>query len=321
MYKYSPEEVKKIAVIGAGTMGPGIAQAFAMGGYIVDVWEPVEKNRKLARVRVRDGVATSVSMGDIALEEEAAVAGRVRFADSLKAAVEDAQLIVECIVEKVDAKISLYTELAALNKDAIIASNTSALNIFEVVPPELLDRQLIMHWYAPAQLVPLVEVVKSESAPQELADTVLAVLRKCGKEPVQMKKFIKGYIVNRLLQCINREVFFLLDNDYCTAEDIDFAARMSFIPRAMVLGLCKKIDFGGVDMTINNYRNHSYQMPPEVELPATLVRMEQAHEFGIKTGKGFYDYTGQDIEALLSKRDEQLCKSFALVRDFMKDPV
>ena len=230
-------------------------------------------------------------------------------------------MIVECIVEKVDAKISLYTELAALNKDAIIASNTSALNIFEVVPPELLDRQLIMHWYAPAQLVPLVEVVKSESAPQELADTVLAVLRKCGKEPVQMKKLIKGYIVNRLLQCINREVFFLLDNDYCTAEDIDFAARMSFIPRAMVLGLCKKIDFGGVDMTINNYRNHSYQMPPEVELPATLVRMEQAHEFGIKTGKGFYDYTGQDIEALLSKRDEQLCKSFALVRDFMKDPV
>ena len=143
MYKYSPEEVKKIAVIGAGTMGPGIAQAFAMGGYIVDVWEPVEKNRELARVRVRDGVATSVSMGDIAPEEEAAVAGRVRFADSLKAAVEDAQLIVECIVEKVDAKISLYTELAALNKDAIIASNTSALNIFEVVPPELLDRQLL----------------------------------------------------------------------------------------------------------------------------------------------------------------------------------
>ena len=87
---------------------------------------------------------------------------------------------------------------------------------------------------------------------------------------------------------MNREVFYLLDNDYCTPEDIDFAAKMSFIPRAMVLGLCKKIDFGGVDMTINNYKEGSYHMPPKGdELPETLKAMEEAGEYGIKTEKVF----------------------------------
>ena len=152
----------------------------------------------------------------------------------------------------------------------------------------MLPHQLIVHWYGPAQLIPLVEVIKSEEAPQWMADDVMSLLRKCGKVPVQMKKFIQGYIVNSLQQCLNREVFYLLDNDYCTPEDIDFAAKMSFIPRAMVLGLCKKIDFGGVDMTINNYKEGSYHMPPKGdELPETLKAMEEAGEYGIKTEKVF----------------------------------
>lgn len=247
------------------------------------------ENREKAKVRIYDGLKVSEEQGLIEPGKIDEFYGHVHFAQSMKEAVAGAQFVMEIVVEKIEVKKSVYAEmLDYIDEDTIVASNTSALNIFKVVPKEMLPHQLIVHWYRPAQLIPLVEVIKSEKAPQWMADDVMSLLRKCGKVPVQMKKFIQGYIVNSLQQCLNREVFYLLDNDYCTPEDIDFAAKMSFIPRAMVLGLCKKIDFGGVDMTINNYKEGGYHMPPKGdELPETLKAMEEAGEYGIKTEKVF----------------------------------
>ena len=97
---------------------------------------------------------------------------------------------------------------------------------------------------------------------------------------------------------------------------------VSFIPRAVVLGLLKRADFGGLDMTANNYRNHSYTMPEHGdEMPVSLAEHVEKGELGIKTGKGFYDYTGQDIDALKAKRDKQLFEVFRLAQKFMDDPV
>ena len=192
------------------------------------------------------------------------------------------------------------------------------------MPEQLLPQQIICHWYAPPQLIPLVEVVKSEQAPQEYADVAMALLKKCGKTAVLMKKFIRGYIVNRLQQCLNQEVFYLLEHGYCDAEAIDLAVKASFIPRACVLGLCKRMDFGGVDMTANNFRNHSYEMPhppADEPIPHVLEEMVDRGELGIKTGKGFYDYSDVDIEELKAKRDKQLFEVFRLEKKFLDDPV
>lgn len=180
---------------------------------------------------------------------------------------------------------------------------------------------VIAHWYAPAQLIPLVEVVKGEKAPEEYASITVELLEKCGKTPVLMKKFIRGYIANRMQMCLNQEVFYLLDNGYCTPEDIDKAVKASFIPRAVVLGLCKRADFGGLDMTANNYLNKSYTPPPEVDMPKTLAEHIEKGELGFKTGKGFYDYTGIDKQALLTKRDKQLFEIFKITKKLMDDPV
>ena len=316
------ETIQKIAVIGAGTMGPGIAQALATGGYVVSIWDPVAEARERGKSRLSDGVETFVRNGTLDQEQAEKIKQRVTFAASLEESVAQAGMIIEAIVENVEIKKTFYRELSKqIDKNVIVASNTSALNIFEIVPEEMLPQQLIMLWYGPAQLVPLVEVIKSEQAPQAYADTAMEVLRRCGKAPVLMKKFIQGYIVNRLQQCLNREVFYLLDNDICTAADIDYAAKISFIPRAMVLGLCKKIDFGGVDMTIKNYKNHSYTLPPDTGLPATLQRMDEEKAYGIKSGRGFYNYEGLDVEALLEKRDDQLAAAYRLALELLQDPV
>jgi 3-hydroxyacyl-CoA dehydrogenase len=316
-------DIKKIAVLGAGTMGPGIAQTFAMGGYPVTMWTRSESTREKAKASLMSSLKTFAEEGEIAPEDVEKIYARVDFAPTVAEAVAGADFVMETIVENRDAKVELYAQLAEiLPADVIVASNTSALNIFEVVPEKLLPQQIICHWYSPPQLIPLVEVVKSEQAPQEYADIALAMLKNCGKTAVQMKKFIRGYIVNRLQQCLNREVFYLLDNGYCDAEAIDLAAKASFIPRACVLGLLKRADFGGLDMTANNYRNHSYTMPEHGdEMPKTLEALVDAGDLGLKTGKGFYDYTGLDAEELKKKRDKQLFEIFRVTKKLMDDPV
>ncbi len=316
-------EIKKVAVLGTGTMGPGIAQTYAMGGYSVVMYDKFPEALPKAMTAVEKSLQTFVEQGEIEADQVDSVLSRISVAYTLEEAVKDADFIQECIVENRQIKEDFYIELAELVKpDAIIASNTSALNIFEIVPEKLLPQQIICHWYAPPELIPLVEVVKSEQAPQESADTALALLKKCGKTAVQMKKFIQGYIVNRLQQCLQREVFYLLDNGYCDPEAIDTAAKSSFIPRACVLGICKRIDFGGLDMTANNYKNHSYTMPEHGdEMPASLEEHIDKGELGIKTGKGFYDYTGMDMDELKAKRDKQLFEVFRLEKKFMDDPV
>lgn len=316
-------DIKKIAVLGAGTMGPGIAQTFAMGGCQVVMWTRSEATREKAKTSLHSSLLTFAEEGEIAQEDVETIYSRVSFAPTVEEAVQGADMVMETIVEKKEAKLELYQQLAGLlPENVILASNTSALNIFEIMPEKLLAQTVIAHWYSPPQLIPLVEVVKSEAAPQEMADAVVALLTKCGKTAVLMKKFIRGYIVNRLQQCLNREVFYLLDNGYCDAEAIDLAAKASFIPRACVLGLLKRVDFGGVDMTANNYRNHSYTMPENGdEMPKTLEAMVEAGDLGIKTGKGFYDYTGVDIEELKTKRDKQLFEIFRTTKKLMDDPV
>lgn len=316
-------DIKKIAVLGAGTMGPGIAQTYAMGGYPVTMWTRSQSTMEKAQAALRTQLATFAEEGEIKPEEIDIIYRRISFATTVEEAVAGADFIQETIVENREAKAALYEQLAAcVGPDVILASNTSAMNIFEVVPEPLLSQQIICHWYAPPQLIPLVEVVKSEQAPQDFADVAMELLKKCGKTAVLMKKFIRGYIVNRLQQCLNREVFFLLDNGYCDAEAIDLAAKASFIPRACVLGLCKRADFGGLDMTANNYKNHSYTMPEHGdEMPHVLEEHIEHGELGLKTGHGFYDYSGMDIEALKAKRDKQLFEVFRLEKKFLNDPV
>ena len=320
--KKSLQDIQKIAIIGAGTMGPGIAQMYAIGGYDVKITDRDPSVKEKALATLRNGLDTFVEEELLAASLVDEVYNRVKFVDTLEEAVTGADFIIEAIIENKDAKIELFNQIDKFaSDDAVIASNTSALDIFAIMPEHRLKQTVIAHWYAPPQLIPLVEVVKSEQAPEEYAQITMDLHEKCGKTPVRMKKFIPGYIVNRMQMCINQELFYLLDNGYCSPEDIDLAVKASFIPRAVVLGLCKRADFGGLDMTANNFRNRSYTMPPATDMPKTLGEHIEKGELGFKTGKGFYDYTGLDKDAVVKKRDKQLFKVFKIAKEFMDDPV
>jgi len=316
-------DIKRIAVLGAGTMGPGIAQTFAMGGYDVSMWTRSEETRDKARKTLVANLETFAEEGLVAREDIDGIIARVVFFPTVEEALKGADFVQETIVENKDAKIELFAEIEKYAEpNAIIASNTSALNIFEIVPASLQARLTIAHWYAPPQLIPLVEVVKSEEAPEEIQTVTSELLTKCGKTTVGMKKFIKGYIANRLQMCLNQEVMFLLDNGYCTPEDIDLACKASFVPRAVVLGICKRIDFGGVDMTYNNFKNKSYVPPNITEIPEILKKMvEEEGRLGVKAKKGFYDYEDLDMQEVVAKRDKQLFEVFGLAQKFLDDPV
>ena len=145
----------------------------------------------------------------------------VSYTTDLAEAVQGAGLVLEAVAEREEIKRSVYQQLdELLPMDVILASNTSALNIFDLVPQRRLSHTVIAHWYAPANVIPLVEVVGNDQTEEADVETVMELLRLGGKRPVRMKKFIRGYIVNRLQQCLNQEVFYLLDNGYCTPEEM-----------------------------------------------------------------------------------------------------
>lgn len=315
-------ELKKAVVMGAGTMGPGIAQILAMAGCDVRLYDISREALDKAKSVLHASLETFAGEGLIGKDKIEPLFSRVSYSDALEDSVRDADLVVEAIVENKDVKAKVYKQLdAILRADAIIASNTSFLNIFDIMPPSRLAHTVIAHWYQPPQLIPLVEVVPHEKTLPEVLEAVMDLLKAGGKNPVAMKKFIQGYIVNRLQMCLNQEIFFLLDNGYCSPEDIDIAVKTSFIPRAMVLGIVKRIDFGGLNMTANNFKNKSYTMPEPVDMPRTLAEHIEKGELGIRSGKGFYDYSGMDMNEVLAKRDRQLFEAFRLSKKLMDDPV
>lgn len=317
-----PEDIKRIAVLGAGTMGPGIAQNYAMGGYEVRLYTRSKETMDKAKVMLRTNLDTFVEEELLTAEQARQVLGRISYHASVPEAVDGAQFIQETVAEKPDVKKALFEELdKCLPPGTIIVSNASSLNPFLYVPERRQPDFTTAHWYAPPQIIPLVEVAKGEKTSEETMTTVIALLKKCGKTPVRLEKFVPGYIINRIQILLNTEVFYLLDNGICTPEQLDLAVKASFMPRGMVLGLVQRYDFTGLDISANNIINASYVMPETSKRPAALFGHVDKGELGVKTGKGFYDYGGRSAAEISKKRDKLLFKVFKATRDLINEKI
>ncbi len=311
-------DIKKVAIFGAGTMGPGLAQVFATAGYEVALYSRTSETLDKAMSVVSANLATFVDRDLIEKGSIPAILGRIAPTLSLVEAGQGADLVVETIVEDHDAKKALFEELDRICPDtAVLTSDTSYLNIFEIVPPRRASRTVIAHWFAPPHIIPLVEVVKGPETSDETVELVVALVKQVGHVPSVMEKFIPGFCINRLLRGIGREVLYLLDNGYITPEQLDVAVKASIVPRAMVLGFVQRYDFTGLDLVYNNLQNEGFVDAPVDNGPRSLVDRVERGELGVKSGNGFFDYGGRPLEDVLHERDARMLEVFSDMKDLI----
>jgi len=306
-----------VAIIGAGTMGHALAQVFAQGGYQVSLNDVSEEILQQARRLIASNLETLCQAGVFDPAEKSSVLEeRITYTTDLAPAVGTSELVIEAIVEDREAKKGLFSELDRLcPPEAILASNTSYLDIYQFVETKRPGKVIITHWFAPPHIVPLVEIVPGSQTTPETVAKVKKVLDGLGKQTIVLKKFLPGFIANRLQAALSLEVYHLLDNGYATPEDIDRATKASFGMRIPILGLVKRVDFAGLDLVQRILKNKSYTPPPVKGRSEVVDSMVSQGRLGVKTGKGFYDYGDSPIEETLRKRDVKLLK----LREFLTE--
>ena len=307
--------IRTVAIIGAGTMGHSLAQAFAQRG--LEVWLTDLRDDILARARtlIASNLGAEVEAGSLAKGEEEGVIARIRMTTRIEEACAEADFVIEAITENQAAKKEMFATLDRVCPPrTILASNTSFMDIFKFVETQRPDKVLITHWFAPPHIVPLVEVVRGPQTAQETVDSVTALLTRIGKVPIVISKFLPGFIANRLQSALTNEMLFLIDNGYATAEDIDKAAKASFGFRMPILGVVKKVDFAGVDQIRRSFGNGLYRAPPHRLTSETMDRLVAEGRLGVKSGSGFFDYGGRSTAEILRETNVK----FLRLREFLK---
>jgi 3-hydroxybutyryl-CoA dehydrogenase len=300
-------EIKNIAVIGLGTMGPGIIQSFAQAGFMVKGFDLNAEAVPLCAKIIQTNFQTlqEFDLASAAQAEEAMA--KVSYVGSLKEAVQDAHIVVEAVSENRDIKRAVFNEVDQnAPAESYIWSNTSTLNVYELIPEARQERSVIAHWFAPPHIIPLVEVVKGPQTSAQTVELALELLEQQDKKPIVIEKYVPGFIINRILRNLGREAFFLLDNGYISAEDLDLAVKASIAPRMMVLGLIQRYDFTGLDLSARNLLDESFFDPPIDNRPKSLQSRIDKGDLGAKTGRGFFDYTGRDLADINRDRDRYL---------------
>jgi 3-hydroxybutyryl-CoA dehydrogenase len=312
------KDIRKVAVFGAGTMGPGLAQVFATAGYDVSLWSRTAATLEKAASVIATNLTTFVDKGLLQAEAVPGIRARISPTQSLEEAGGGADLIIETVVENREAKRALFAELDRICPEgALFTSDTSYLDVFQVIPARRLPRAIIAHWFAPPHIIPLVELVKGPETTAETVEVLVDLVKAVGHVPTVMEKFIPGFCINRLLRGIGREVLYLLDNGYMTPEQLDVAVKASIIPRAMVLGFVQRYDFTGLDLAYSNLKNEAFVDAPVDQEPRGLVERVGRGELGVKSGKGFFDYGGRSLEAVLHERDAAMLDVLGDVKDLI----
>jgi 3-hydroxyacyl-CoA dehydrogenase len=309
------DKIKKVLVIGSGTMGHGIAQVFAQGGFEVALQDTVPQALERASTLIKSSLDTMTAAGLVNKSEIKTILGRIHPAISLEEAAQDADLAIECIIENKDAKIELFKKLDQLcSPKTLLASNSSFLNIFEFVETSRPDKLLAVHWYSPPQIIPLVDIVKGPKTDEKYIQLVADTLRQVGKKPIIFNKPVAGYVVSRLQVAFQREVYWLLDNDYLSPKDVDEAAIWGLALRMMVVGICQRIDFGGLDLSARTTKQTGQSTPVDYQ-PVKLNKLVSEGALGVKAGKGFYDYKGKSEAEVCRERDIRLLKLLKLLQE------
>jgi 3-hydroxybutyryl-CoA dehydrogenase len=297
----------RVAVLGAGTMGHALALVYALGGHEVRLTDNSMAMLEKAGGLMETALASLVEAGEAPADCTAEwLRHHVTRLPTLAETLEDVDLVVEAIVENPEAKLALYAEVDRIAPErAVIASNTSYLDPFPLIPERRQGRSIVMHWYTPPYLVDLVDIVAGPRCDPAVVTWASELVAAMGKVPLVMKTFVPGYIANRIQSAIAAEVYRLIDEGVATAEEIDTAVVHGLALRLPIVAVMAKADFTGLALLQHALRNATYQPPPPRENSDTLDKLVAAGRTGVMAGAGYYDW-GQDTQKLFAARDRRL---------------
>ena len=284
------EEIQRVAVIGAGTMGHGIAQEFALAGYDTRLVDQTDAQLAAALANVRRNLSLLAEVGLVAADQIDTVVARIRPTSQLAEAVVDADVVIEAVYEDLALKQDLFARLDELCPErTILASNSSSIMPSQLAPSTNRPGQvLVAHYFNPPYLLPLVEVVKGPDTSDDAAQTMFALLTKLGKSPVIMHKEAAGFIANRMQVALQREALSIVEQGFASPEDVDTVVRTSFGRRLAFAGPFEIADIGGLDVI----SAVAALLIPEIEsstrVSAVLTDKVAAGHYGVKSGQGFY---------------------------------
>ena len=315
--EFKVDAITQVVLVGAGTMGEGIAQCFAQAGIKVKLLNKRREILDRCLNQIEINIQQFYETGLIH-EKPSQVISRIEplLSTDLQLAVKDCDMVIEIIPEILDLKRKLFIQLDTLRPDIILASNTSSFTITALAEglkhPE---RVVGLHYFNPAHIVPLVEIHRGALTSNALVEAMRELMLKTGKKPILVKKVVPGFIVNRIQGAVMREIAYLIDNDIVTAEDLDTAIKSSVGLRYALYGPLEQEDVTGLDTSVRIGASVFKTLSNGTE-PSTVLKEKVGRgDLGLKSGRGWYDYTGKTRSEVLSERNTKLMRLLKYLQD------
>ena len=300
--------MKKVAVIGSGTMGNGIAHVFAQNGFSVSLVDISEEALQKALGTISKNLDRIVAKGNLTEEQKAHTLQNITTHTSMQQGVQDADLVVEAATENVDLKLKIFRDLSTFTKpEAILASNTSSISITKIASvTDRPDKVIGMHFMNPVPVMKLVEIIRGYSTSDEVTREIMDISLQLGKVPTECNDY-PGFVANRILMPMINEAIYSLYEGVAGVEEIDTIMKLGM---AHPMGPLQLADFIGLDvcLSILNVLYEGFGNPKYAPCPL-LVNMVQAGHKGVKSGQGFYSWTHGTKELIVADRFKK--KQFA----------
>lgn len=313
--KMKLEDIKKIGIAGAGTMGSGIAQIFARKGYEVVVTDLKEEILKGSKNLVSIFNSSLIEEGLMEEGEVENIVNNIEYSLDKKV-FSDCDLIIEAIIEKMDIKQDFWKEVEEIAKtDAIFATNTSGLSINGISEKiQNKTRFIGMHFWNPPHIIPLVELIRGKETSDHTVNLLLELVKKIDKEPVVVKKDAPGFIGNRLQFAVFREALNIVESGIADIEDVDKAMKYGPGFRYPIIGPLETADLGGLD-TFYYISSYLFRDLSDTKEPQEILKeLMDKKELGVKSKKGFYDYFNGRDEEVIKRRDKMFFKMLKYIK-------